>query len=243
MSNADRSHHLSDLAALLGEYVEWDLYTESLRHKNRHFVDGSGYFSRLVSGCLACRYVLAPGWEDLYRARIMPVGRQTASEPLPIAEMGAPPPNLASAGRLNPEGIPYFYAALERDTAIAEVRPWPGARFSVARFATRASLEVLDLTGRYAAKQPSRTVRWVSFMIGRPVHRDDRWAYLGTQYLAERLKTEGVAGLLYDSALKRGGINIALFSESGIKPLGVELGDVTGVNYTTALLADGQGDR
>ena len=73
-------------------------------------------------------------------------------------------------------------------------------------------------------------------MIGRPVHRDDRWAYLGTQYLAERLKTEGVAGLLYDSALKRGGTNVALFSENGIRPLTRELGDVTAVEYTTAVL-------
>jgi len=41
---------------------------------------------------------------------------------------------------------------------------------------------------------------------------------------------------LYDSALSPGGTNIALFSESGIKPLKVELGEVTSVAYTTTIL-------
>ncbi len=230
-----------NLAALLHEYVAWDAFADSLRSRNRHFVSGtdSSYFTELVDGCLACRYTLAPEWKDLYRVRIMPVAQQTDTEPLSILDMGAPPSDRASEGRLNPEGIPYFYAALEPETAIAEVRPWPKARFTIAQFATRWSLDVLDLTGKFTAKHPSQTVRWVSFMMGRPVHRDDRWGYLGTQYLAERLKTEGVAGLLYDSAINPDGTNIALFSGAGLLGLKVELREVTSVSYASITLAQG----
>jgi RES domain-containing protein len=62
--------------------------------------------------------------------------------------MGAPPPNLARPGRMNPLGIPYLYVALDQATAIAEVRPWLGALLSVARLSPQRTLRVVNLNYR-----------------------------------------------------------------------------------------------
>ena len=77
---------------------------------------------------------------------------------------------------------------------------------------------------------------WAAFMISRPVHRDDRFGYLGTQYLAERLKAAGAIGLLYASTLQPGGTNVALFSDSGLRPMGTTFHEVTAVTYQRARL-------
>src|SRR5207244_3277524 len=120
----------------------------------------------------------------------------------PITQMGQPPADATPDGRVNPAGIPCFYAALEPDTAIAELRPWPVASLSVATFTTARALSVLDLLSTNTRVRASSPLWWVAYLIGRPVHRDDRFGYLGTQYLAERLKAEGATGLLYASQMK-----------------------------------------
>jgi RES domain-containing protein len=166
----------------------------------------------------------------------MPPEKETDTEPLPITEMGQPPPDLTPDGRVNPAGIPCFYAALESETAIAELRPWPHARITVATFDTAGAFNVLDLRNSNPRVREVRSVYWAAFMISRPVHRDDRFGYLGTQYLAERLKAAGTIGLLYASTLRPGGTNVALFSDSGLKPTVTTFHEVMDVAYKTALL-------
>ncbi|MCH8268556.1 MAG: RES family NAD+ phosphorylase, partial [Acidobacteria bacterium] len=114
---------LSEPANMIAAAGAWINYETSLRTTNPHMVHDSTYFDHLLHGCLACGYSMGPGW-DLFRARVMPVDRHGDSEPLPIDEMGAPPPAKAGSGRMNPEGTACFYAALELETAIAESRPW-----------------------------------------------------------------------------------------------------------------------
>lgn len=217
------------------EGMRWFEYDRALRTKNRHVPNDSAYFTELFEGCLRCENTVAAG-TSLYRARIMPPEKETSTEPLPITEMGQPPPELTPDGRVNPMGIPCFYAALEGETAIAELRPWPRARVSVATFATAGPFKVIDLRSSNPRATEVRPVYWAAFMISRPVHRDDRFGYLGTQYLAERLKAAGASGLLYASTLQPGGTNVALFSDSGLKPMGVSFHEVTGVTYQTARL-------
>ena len=76
----------------------------------------------------------------IYRARI-----QNGATQLKKAEMGMPLPQLARGGRANPIGIPYFYAASNVDTAIAETRPHPGNNLSVCKFKIIHKLEILNL--------------------------------------------------------------------------------------------------
>src|SRR5438309_1286176 len=98
---------------LLHEAVAWEDFEKALRNENRYAPLAGDYFRTLVDECLACTYELSSGTR-LFRARINPLAR--GGEPLPIEEIGAPPATAATNQRLNPEGIPYFYTALDEKT-------------------------------------------------------------------------------------------------------------------------------
>ncbi|MFT6194061.1 MAG: hypothetical protein ACJASU_000960 [Cognaticolwellia sp.] len=57
---------------------------------------------------------------EYWRARIWGLNQSQNYSP---QELSAPPSNLASSGRINPQGISFLYGALEENTAISEVRP------------------------------------------------------------------------------------------------------------------------
>ena len=67
--------------------------------------------------------------------------------PNPPARM-KPLLDRASEGRANPTGIPRLYMATDRDTAMAEVRPWIGSHISIAQMKTRRPLKLLDCSAK-----------------------------------------------------------------------------------------------
>jgi len=97
---------------------------------------------------------------------------------------------------------------------------------------------MVDLRTTSPLVQNSSALYWVAYMLSRPVHKDDRLGYIGTQYLAERLKAKGSPGILYGSALRAEGTNVALFSDSGLRPGMRTFHEITGVKYASALLWD-----
>jgi RES domain-containing protein len=130
--------------------------------------------------------------------------------------MGAPSRLSATAGRLNPEGIPYLYLAKEQLTAVAEARPWRGAMVSMATFEVTKDIELYDFTLPPADAHTFEDflVRNLGIAFSTPAHHADRTAYGATQYLSEQLKDAGagrVLGILYPSALQPNGVNVALF--------------------------------
>jgi hypothetical protein len=214
----------------IDEAVRWYNYEAALRNKTLPADDA--YFEELCRACLAYDSRLEAD-TLLYRARINPPERE--SEPLPIDDMGQPPPEKVEDGRVNRKGSPCFYAARDPETSIAEKRPWRLATVSVATFTVTRPYRVLDLRTQTIGEH-SNPAYWASFMIQRPVHRKDALAYLGTQLLAERFKAAGFGGLLYDSALSpnKDGTNVALFSDTGLKGSeDVALYAVWDVKYTT----------
>lgn len=214
------------------ELREWIAFVHGLRERNRYVPTDEKYLASLIDGCLTSRKTL-PAGTTLFRSRIMPLDRSLDDEPLDGDEMGPPPPEVATEGRLNPEGISCFYAALEEETAVAEVRPWSGARLSVAQFKILEDVELIDLTGGSGAWATDHKLRLrtLSVNVARPIHRKDRWGYLGTQYLAEALKARGVAGVNYHSALRADGNNVAMFSTENLNVEGVKLVEISSVSY------------
>src|SRR5262245_58295590 len=97
---------------------QWDEFEQGLRERNRYMPTNQAYFVDLIESCLRRRQTLKSG-TSLFRSRIMPMEQSLGDEPLNPEEMGPPPPKIATAGRLNPEGISCLYAALEEDTAVA----------------------------------------------------------------------------------------------------------------------------
>jgi len=176
------------------------------------------------------------------------VARDRGSGPIGVAALPALEPRAPATGASSlwrelalalafRDGVSFFYGALDRETAMAEVRPWRKARISVARFTTTSTLTLADLTGRFAGSESTDRTKWLGFIVGRPVHRDDTESYLPTQRVAEVCRAAGLKGILYDSSLKPDGVNVALFAGTGLECQEVELHEVTGVSYTTVRLS------
>jgi hypothetical protein len=128
----------------------------------------------------------------------------------------------ASEGRANPKGIPYLYLATNRDTALAEVRPWMGSSISVGQFKTLRELRLVNCTTNQEhsplyLKEPSAEKReesvWahIDKAFSRPVSPSDDVAdYVPTQIIAELFKANNFNGIAYRSSLGDGH-NVALF--------------------------------
>jgi hypothetical protein len=130
----------------------------------------------------------------------------------------------AREGRVNPKGIPCLYLATDKETAMAETRPWIGLSVSVGQFKTKNDLLLVDCSALHGKKmvylfaEPSPEKRdnsvWASIddAFSRPVNPDDSTAgYAATQVLAEVFRADGCDGILYKSLLGDGH-NVALFN-------------------------------
>lgn len=161
---------------------------------------------------------------SMYRARLNP--REETDAPLGAEQMSAPPKEIARAGRVNPPGIPMLYAAMEKATAVAEVRPETGATMTIARIMTKKPISIVDLTTVPPIPDPfacgeetlasaiSRNafLRCLNTSLSVPVRREDAdIEYIPTQYVAEVIRNAGYDGIIYASSLAAGGKNIVVF--------------------------------
>ena len=131
-----------------------------------------------------------------------------------------PQPYMAKEGRVNPKGIPCLYLATDRDTAIAEVRPWVGSLISVAQFKITRDLRIVDCThenpraGVYKDElSPAIGVVWthIDWAFSQPVTPDDSSTdYVPTQIIAEYFKGKALDGIAYRSGLGNGPTSLCL---------------------------------
>ena len=132
--------------------------------------------------------------------------------------------DCATEGRANSKGIPCLYLATDRDTAIAEVRPWIGSYVSVGLFRTDRELRVVKCVTDYGLRrywikgEPDATEReeavwaFIDAAFAHPVTPIDNVAdYAPTQIIAELFKAHGYDGIAYRSSVSKTGHNVALF--------------------------------
>ena len=151
---------------------------------------------------------------------------ETADDPIQlplIPERMKPVQYEASEGRVNPKGIPCLYLATNKETAMAEVRPWLHSDISVGQFKTVKELKLINCSVhpsnglRVYFKEPDEKERaeavWADIdrAFSRPVTPSDKSSdYVPTQIIAELFKSNGFDGVFYRSALSDG-LNLALF--------------------------------
>ena len=230
---SDMDNEDNELLGFFRESVAWNNFTASQAAGT--LASDDQYLPDLATRLFAAVRPLTPT-ETVYRARIMPVDHQFDDEPLPLAEMGPPPASTARKNRLSPKEKPVLYAALDIETAIAEVRPWRKARISVARFVATEVLRVADLTSAGANGPDDLRVRWVSYMLSVPAHEEDEAAYAGSQALAGALESAGVDGVLYQSSLRPQGVNLAVFGPAALSAKEAELYEIVDVGYASLRL-------
>lgn len=222
------------------EFKSWRSYSEFERaaklqtryihdHEVKDFLQTVRYGSEK-------RVEVIPAGQFLWRAQL---GHDWRSDDEYIGDVPAPcspermkpPTERATEGRANPKGISYLYLATDRDTALAEVRPWIGALISVSQFKTLRELRIVNCTTDhegfriYLEGEPSPQEReevvWTDIdrAFARPVSPSDDVAdYVATQIVAELFKTCGFDGVAYRSSLG-GGHNIVLFDLDAAEPI------------------------
>jgi len=193
-----------------------------------------------------------PATAQMYRVR----RRSEGTEFHDFSEVGPPPDEHATAGRMNPPGISYFYMALEPETALAETLDKPPCHAAVAKFETTKDLLVLDLTElpplpsvfdaqRSDERQGLLFLERFVAAISAPVARDGREHvdYIPSQvvceFFAQVMTLDGnshLDGIEYPSAVRRGGKNVVLFPPRDIGKRWEErisLKDISHVSFHT----------
>ena len=148
----------------------------------------------------------------------------------------------AREGRVNPKGIPYLYMATDKETAMAEVRPWLGSYISIGKFEIVKDLVIVDCSSNptlgpfmYLEEPPPKErekIVWhyIDSAFSEPVSPDDSSSdYVPTQILAESFQKHGFDGIKYKSVLGKG-FNYALFdinSSNLIEPSLYEVKDIS----------------
>lgn len=148
-----------------------------------------------------------------------------------FTQLGPPPSNEASAGRMNPAGISYFYLAREKRTAIGEVLNRPPCQATIATFIAKHDMVFLNL-----AKLPELPsvfdvskhdyLQAIIFLnefvkaISQPTAKDGREhidyvpSQVVSEYFAKVFKDNIIGrinGMIYPSAVVPNGQNVVVF--------------------------------
>lgn len=157
----------------------------------------------------------------------------------------------AHEGRVNPKGIPCLYVGSERETAMAEVRPWVGATLSLATLRVERDLTLVDCSVGSGGGSPIFLVepegemrtqaiwRQVDKDFSRPVENEMSTAeYVPTQVIAEFFKQKGIDAIGYKSGLEAG-FNLAIFDPALATVVACGLYSADSIRYAFRLSGQG----
>lgn len=199
---------------------------DELREKNHFHLEDET--KQIIAGfCDVARVELSKG-SELFRARVgyedklrvISLGFEAEYHYTPYvnAKIGAPPPNLASAGRVNRSGVSFLYSATDQYTAVAEVRPHPADKVSVARLRLVQNIKVFDLSDSKLIEFSSSDMKLDDFkylntlgvLLNRTIPPSERTQYSITQLIADCIRQLGFDGILFNSTVGTGK-NVVLF--------------------------------
>lgn len=220
--------------------LNWQDFKNELKHDNRYFPRKAPSYEHLrwlLDNLILANYKI-PSY--LYRARI-----HEDENPIKISDMGKPPPKISTAGRANPIGIPYLYAASNVQTAIAEIRPHKGDSVAVAKFDILEPLKLADLRNPRQSISPfaldedelNQIFLDLDYLchlgeeLSKPIlPREAHLEYLSSQYLCELIKHCGFDGVIYKSSVGDGD-NFAIFYDEKLKAVEMESYMVDNVSF------------
>ncbi|PSU56084.1 RES family NAD+ phosphorylase [Photobacterium phosphoreum] len=144
--------------------------------------------------------------------------------PYSCDKISCPPPQYASAGRINRPGVSFFYCATNIYTAVSEVRPHPGDYVSVGKFSLNHKVKLFDLSDSqlinfYSNDQlldsyiPFHTL---TILINKVIPPSERQHYSITQLIADCIRQLGFDGILFSSTVGDGK-NIVIFDANVMK--------------------------
>lgn len=218
---------------------EWDILKERVMTKTRFFTSLSS-FEKL--GLISYNMTI-PQNTSLFRARVIPSGKSM----LGIEDMGCPPADKATAGRANPMGIPYLYLSKNEETTYYEVRALYLDRLVIGTFSTTRELKILDFTkplSLYVANLQSSDLAMevskylllqrISKDLSKPLRRfDTELEYVPTQLICEFCKLHDIDGIMFNSSLHKGGVNVVLFDADNAECTAVKQVEINRVDISS----------
>jgi hypothetical protein len=211
----------------------WENFKEELKHTNRFFPQlKDTVFGEKFDVVLRYRQLILTEGFPMYRARL---GEQ------PKEKMLNPPPDIAKQGRANPHGISYLYCAVDEETCIAEIRPWKGAKVTVAEIRVKRDLKLVNLRWEsicpFLIDSPDKALeidsllKRFSYELSKPVDPNkSEIEYLPTQYITELIKSKGYDGICFQSSLGSG-FNFVLFDEKNVEVVDVKYFVINNISY------------
>lgn len=228
-----------------GIEYEWDSFAERVKHESRlllrprgtspqsapernyAFIESLLFLAEERAGLI---HTLRRGTK-LYRARSERDAHEfeRIARESPARQLGPAPKERASAGRMNAQGVPMFYVALDQETACAEVASHsPYDEAVVGQFVVQKPLRVLDLTTVPEPRSIFEDRSHDDFderlnalgvyrdRITRPVILDGNHPvdYAPTQVITDAFRywpENPLDGIMYPSRVREGGKNIVLF--------------------------------
>lgn len=200
----------------------WDVFKKYLRNTNRFHYK---YINlEILETILKETETVIPAGKRFYRSR---VSNEKGSRGFARSEMGAPPDDVASAGRANSQGQSCLYLSNNRKTTVKEIRAHAFDYVTIATFRTNREIRVLDLSSiTHSSPFYSRTskvaylvnenhLRKIENDMAKPMSRwDSELDYLPTQFISDFAKFLGYDGVKYYSTFDRIAYNLALFDTS-----------------------------
>lgn len=228
-------------AALIIKEHKWDDFVDDIKHVNRFHTNHIN--TPVLLQFIKCASKIYKPGKTLYRARISKDHEGFAKK-----DMGAPPVELSTEGRVSPAGIQTLYLANSVKTTIHETRAGVFDYVSVGSFRLQKEAELIDFanldkispfiannTGGISYTQYALNVdhlRKISQDVAKPLRRQDSTLdYLPTQYICDFIKSKGYAGVEYKSTVLEGGINIAIFDGSIFRCTNTTVYGIKSIDY------------
>ena len=215
-------------SAILKKY-SWKEFCEDIKYNNR-FHSSEVNVEQLAELLKFLKLEIPSNKLSLYRARICDATHYDIGY-TNDKDIGAPPENVATAGRINSEGIPCLYLADSDITTFHEVRARVYDHVTLGEFKNIMSLNIIDLCNldsitpfQYEDVELTwfainiEAIKQIAKEISKPMRRFDKDIdYVPTQYIADYIKNLGYDGIKYKSTINEGGINYAIFDPGKFK--------------------------
>ncbi|HIF9171981.1 TPA: RES family NAD+ phosphorylase [Photobacterium damselae] len=217
------------LASIESSY-SYDISQIDLRLKSENYFDLENDLKKIIDEYSTNALTIYSKGAHFYRARIgvadkkKTIGGIFEFQPFSKDEIGSPPPQSASSGRINRPGVSFMYCATDKYTAISEVRPHPGDLVSTGKFYLQKDVRIFDLSKSllldyfHSDKDLDKYIpfRHLARLINKVVPPSERQHYSITQLIADCIRQLGFDGIAFQSSVGEG-INLVFFQSSILK--------------------------
>jgi hypothetical protein len=225
----------------------WGQLKDDLKWRRRYLTDIDQMIELGWDSLFNDSYLI-DGSTMLYRARINGDGQTDSYKPI---EMLSPPVEKTTAGRANPQGIPYLYLSTDPKTTLYETRASYLDNITVGEFQIKegTQLKIVDFTNNQSTFNHTDNMiqfvtgqllrRAISVDLSKPLRRyDSELEYIPTQFICEFIRyITKVDGIQFNSSLRKDGTNIVLFNQESIVCTNVELHQITNIEIGSDILS------